>query len=85
MAWRDARGAALHLDISEARFLAMVKTSKFPAPSYHVGERSPRWCLEELDRVMKSNTASDITREAVDALVQKNEEKARSRRQAHAG
>jgi predicted DNA-binding transcriptional regulator AlpA len=85
MSWRDAMGCAVHLGIGEATFLSLVRSGKFPRASYHLGPRLPRWSTEALDRAMNPNSASDVTREAVDALVQKNEEKARSRRQAHAG
>ena len=84
MPWLDTRNAAGHLDVSEARFLAMVKANKLPQPSYHLGERSPRWNSESLDRAMTPNSALDITREAVGDLVKKIEEKGRTRRQAHA-
>ena len=84
MAWRDARRCAEHLDVSEARFLALVRSGKFPGPSYHLGDRSPRWRTEALDRAMDPNSASDVTREAVNGLVEKIEAKGRSRRQAHA-
>lgn len=85
MSWRDARRSAEHLDISEARFLALVKSGTFPRPSYHLGERSPRWSTEALDRAMNPTSASDVTRGAVNDLVRKIEEKGRSRRAAHAG
>jgi len=85
MPWRDARRSAEHLDLSEARFLALVRSGKFPRPSYHLGERSPRWNSETLDRAMNPETALDVTREAVNGLVQKIEEKGRSRRQEAAG
>lgn len=84
MAWRDTRGAAAHLDVSEARFLAMVKDGKLPKPSYHLGERSPRWSLEALDSAMGGTPASDVTREAFSGLVKKIEEEGRARRQGKA-
>ena len=84
MAWLDTRNAAGHLDVSEARFLAMVKARRLPTPSYHLGERSPRWNSESLDRAMDPNSASDVTREAFSGLVKKIEEKGRTRRQADA-
>lgn len=81
--WRDARRSAEHLDISEARFLALVKSGRVPAPSYHLGERSARWSLETLDRLMGPKpAAADVTRSAVANVVKKIEEKGRARRQA---
>jgi hypothetical protein len=85
MSWRDARRSAEHLDISEARFLALVKSGKFPAPSYHMGERTPRWNTEALDRAMNPNSALDVTQRAVDGLVKKIEAKGRARREAQTG
>jgi predicted DNA-binding transcriptional regulator AlpA len=84
MPWRDARRSAEHLDISEARFLALVKSGTLPRPSYHLGERSPRWNSDSLDRAMNPNSALDVTREAFDGLVKKIEEKGRAHRQENA-
>lgn len=84
MSWVSARAASIHLELSEARFLALVKSGKFPRPSYHLGERSPRWNSEALDRAMSPETPLDVTREAFSGLVKKIEEKGGSRRQAGA-
>lgn len=85
MPWLDTRNAAGHLDISESRFLSLVKSRKLPHPSYHLGDRSPRWRSEALDRAMEPNSAFDVTQGAVDGLVKKIEEKGRTSRQANAG
>ncbi len=43
MPWLDTRSSARFLDLPEARFLALVRAGTLPAPSFHLGERSPRW------------------------------------------
>ena len=85
MPWVDTRHAAVHVGTGEARFLCMVKEGRFPRPSYHLGERSPRWNTEALDRAMDPESASNVTREAFSGLVKKIEEKGRSRRQERVG
>lgn len=77
-------GCAVHLNIGEATFLALVRAGKFPRASYHLGPRSPRWSTEALDRAMEGAPASDVTREAFSGLVKKIEEEGRARRQGKA-
>jgi predicted DNA-binding transcriptional regulator AlpA len=84
MPWLDTRNAAGHLDLSEARFLVLVKSGKFPRPSYHLGGRSPRWNSEALDSAMNPETALNVTREAFSGLVKKIEEKGGTRRHENA-
>lgn len=85
MPWLDGARAAQHLFLSEHRFLALVKSGKFPKPSYHLGARSPRWNSEALDTAMNPETPLDVTREAFSGMVKKIEEKGGSRRQAGTG
>lgn len=82
MSWRDARRSSEHLDISEARFLALVRSGKFPAPSYHMGERSPRWSTEALDRAMDQTTVVRDIGEAVNDVVEEIRREAKSRTKA---
>ena len=82
MAWRNAALCAEHLGIRKARFLTLVRAGRFPPPSYHAGERSPRWCLEELDSAMKGPAGTDIARETAHAFIKQMEEEARARRAA---
>jgi hypothetical protein len=82
MAWCNASRCAEHLGLRKARFLMLVRQGRFPPPSYHAGERSPRWCLEELDSAMKGPAGTDHAQEVVSAALRKMEEEGRARRAA---
>jgi hypothetical protein len=82
MSWRDARRSAEHLDISEARFLALVRAGKFPPASYHMGERSPRWNTDALDSAMDRTTVGRDIGEAVNDVVAEIQKEAKSRTKA---
>lgn len=82
--WLDADGAARHLSLRVDAFLRRVARGTYPKPSYGAGERTPRWWSGDLDAVMRPDTASTDPRLAVEALAQKEAEKGRARRQAHA-
>lgn len=81
MSWLSTRSAAAYLDVGEARFLALVRSGRLPPPQY-LGDRSPRWSSEALDRAMNPETPSNATAEAFHGLVKKIEEKGGSRRSA---
>lgn len=83
--WMDADAASRHLCLRLDAFNRKVRTGMIPAPSYSLGERTPRWWSLDLDAVMRSDTASTNPRTAVQALVEKiAAEGGRSRRQANA-
>ena len=71
--WLDLAGVAHHLSVREDRIPRLRRDGLIPEPSYHLGERSPRWWSEDLDAAMRPSTASRNARIAVQALVAKIE------------
>jgi predicted DNA-binding transcriptional regulator AlpA len=47
--WLDRAGAAAYLSMQVEHLKRHVKSGKLPAPSFHLGPRSPRWDREALD------------------------------------
>src|SRR5574340_1004798 len=70
--WLDARAAVQYLTLDDAGALKrLVKQGRIPAPSYHLGPRSPRWDREALDLALAGGEASgSTTRKAVSDAVQ---------------
>lgn len=82
--WLDADEAAHYVSLKTSAFLRRVRQGLFPEPSYAAGERCPRWWQGDIDAVMKPDTASTNIKLAVAGFVQKEAEKGRARRDAHA-
>lgn len=80
--WLDADAAADHLSLRIDAFYRHVRSGRVPKPSYHLGERTPRWDRASLDAIMAGGTASTNTRIAVDALAEKIKNEGRARRMA---
>jgi hypothetical protein len=83
--WLDVDDAAAYLCLRADAFLRAVKDGRVPAPSHHLGSRTPRWDREALDTRMLGGTASTNTREAVDALAEKIKAQGRARRSKRPG
>lgn len=81
--WLDAEGAARFVGLRVDAFLRRVG-SVFPRPSYALGERTPRWWQGDLDAVMRPDVASLDPRLAAQAIAEKEAQKGRARRPAHA-
>ena len=82
--WLDPTGVAHHLSVREDRIPRLRRERLIPEPSYHLGERSPRWWSGDLDRAMNPGTASTNHRQAVEAVANEIREEGRARRQANA-
>jgi hypothetical protein len=84
--WLDTHAAAAYLSLREDAFTRKVRAGIVPAPSYSLGERTPRWWSPDLDSLMRAETASTDTQTAVEALAEEIRAKAQSRprRQAYA-
>jgi hypothetical protein len=66
--WLDLTAAAAYLSLRPDIFARKVREGLIPAPSIHLGERTPRWDRGVLDLAMGGGTGSTNAREAVNAL-----------------
>lgn len=82
--WLDPDAAAAYLSVRVDALGRLVRQGRIPAPSYALGERSPRWDKLKLDEAFDGGTGSTDPRTASAANVQKILSKGRSRRQIHA-
>jgi hypothetical protein len=66
--WLDLIAASAYLSLRPDIFMRKVKTGIIPAPSLHLGDRTPRWDRGALDVLMGGGAGSTNAREAVNAL-----------------
>jgi hypothetical protein len=83
--WLDLTGAAAHLSLRPDVFARKVKAGIIPAPSTHLGERTPRWDRGALDAAMGGGSGSTNVREAVNALANQIAAEGRENGPPHAG
>lgn len=83
--WLRAEHAAAYLGIRPDALPRLVRAGKIPAPSYHLGARSPRYDRHALDAHMAGEVASTNPRTAVQSLVAEILTQGRARRQAPPG
>ena len=60
--WLDRAGVAAYLCVRVDALPRLARQGKLPAPSYHLGARSPRWDRHALDSALSgtpSSAASD--------------------------
>lgn len=70
--WLDLTAASAYLSLRPDIFARKVKAGIIPAPSLHLGERTPRWDRSTLDEAMMGGgTGSTNAREAVAAYTRK--------------
>ncbi len=75
--WLDAEAAADYLSLRVDAFTRAVGAGRAPAPSRHLGPRTPRWDRQELDAMMSGGRVSTDVGSALDAMA---EEAARGRK-----
>lgn len=83
--WLDTAGVAKHLSVRADRIARLRRDGLIPPPSYHLGERSPRWWSADLDAAMSPGTASTNHKRAIEALADEIRQEGGARRQARAG
>ena len=73
--WLDRKALAIHISVRVDYVSRLVKSGKLPAPSYHLGPKSPRWDRLAVDACFEGEmrSASRSVDEAVQALVEKIE------------
>lgn len=66
--WLDRAGVAAYLSVRVDALPRLARRGKLPAPSYHLGARSPRWDRLALDSTL-AGTAASADPDAVGAAV----------------
>jgi hypothetical protein len=56
--WLDRTATAQYISVRVDQLPRLVRRGFLPAPSYHLGERSPRWDREALDARFAGSVAS---------------------------
>jgi len=82
--WLSPDQAAAYLSVRVGSLCRLVRAGRIPAPSYALGERSPRWDKSKLDAAFDGGTSSTDARLASAANAAKILEKGRTRRAIHA-
>ena len=86
--WLDRTGVAAYLCVRVDALPRLQRRGKLPAPSYHLGARSPRWDRHALDSLLAgaaSSVASDpatLGASVVQDILSAGGRKARARPQA---
>jgi len=78
--WLNRDDAARYIGVHVHELPRLVKAGKLPAPSCHLGPRSPRWDREELDRLFGVAARSSGMDRAVRDAVQQIFTEGRARR-----
>lgn len=66
--WLDREACAAYISARVDELPRMMKRGKLPAPSYHLGPKSPRWDRQALDAMFSGGVASPV--QAHDLAVQ---------------
>lgn len=74
--WLDRDDVADFVGVPVHHVARLVKAGKLPAPSYHLGPRSPRWRLGAVDAMFSGTT----TTSGADGLAQAIRQTSRPRR-----
>jgi hypothetical protein len=82
--WLDPEAAARYIHVRPDALPRLVRAGRIPAPSYALGQRSPRWDRLALDSAFDGGTASTDNRKAAASIAQEIVEKGRARRAARA-
>lgn len=82
--WLDIESAASYLSLRPDTFQRKVKARQLPAPSKHLGERSPRWDRAALDAMMEGNAGSSSHRDTFNAIAAKIATEGRKNSPSHA-
>ena len=69
--WLDREALARHISVRVDEIAKLLRAGKLPAPSYHLGPKSPRWDRQAVDALFTGGAASTDPNVAVQGLVQK--------------
>jgi hypothetical protein len=69
--WLDRDACAAYISVRVDELPRLVKRGLVPAPSYHLGERSPRWDRTTLDACFTGGVASGRRITLAEALTAK--------------
>jgi hypothetical protein len=68
--WLSRRAAAEYLSMEVDHLKRHVKSGKLPAPSFHLGPKSPRWDREALDAAIQGGQGqAEMYEEAVNDIL----------------
>lgn len=81
--WLDREALALHISVGVHELPRLTRAGKLPQPSYHLGERSPRWWSADVDAAFGLAQPAPAARGAA-SLAQAILETGRKNRQAQA-
>lgn len=82
--WLDREALAAHISARMDELPRMLKAGKLPAPSYHLGPKSPRWWSAAVDEMFVLRVASPPAPRGASQLAARIEAKSRAGRQAQA-
>ena len=66
--WLDRDALAAHISVRPDAIARLQKAGKLPPPSYHLGERRPRWDRDAVDAALSGGVASTDHGTAIHAL-----------------
>jgi hypothetical protein len=78
--WLDPEAAARYIHVRPDALPRLVRAGRIPAPSYALGQRSPRWDRLALDSAFDGGTASTSARDVFQGIA---DEIARGKGRAH--
>lgn len=76
--WLDREAVADYISKQPHDIRRLVRDGRIPPPTYHLGQRSPRWDKFAVDAAMSRNLQSFAPRRIDEALEAIREEAARS-------
>ena len=56
--WLDREALARHISVRVDEVAKLLRAGKLPAPSYHLGPKSPRWDRQAVDALFAGRAAS---------------------------
>lgn len=83
--WLDREALATHISVRVDHLPKLQRSGKLPAPSYHMGPKSPRWSRHAVDEMFTGEPAAPAkpTAEQITANVVHSILTGRSRRSSH--
>lgn len=82
--WLDREAAAEYVSLRVDELPRAVKAGKLPAPSYHLGPKTPRWDRLAIDRAFGVSSEAEAQDAAVQDAIRKIREGQGQGRSAHA-
>ena len=68
--WLDRDALARYIAVEKADLPKLVRARKLPAPSHHLGPKSPRWDRAKVDAMFTGEASSVHVRAAISAAAE---------------